>query len=181
MVSGAGTDEGYSQDIPVRVSHLETSVSQLHIDSQRTQNTLAGIVARQDDQSRILTDISSKLDDTRTQKPNLGVGIAVLVGILGLVATIGTLSFSPVYRDLNNFGAFEIATTDELADRAKIIISSAARLDHVEDRQRATEQRLLIVESNRFTLQDAQVLEAELRRELDALRKRVDIGRDPPP
>ena len=57
MVDRHGTD-----DIPIRVSHLEGSVDRLHSDNQRTQQTLAGVVAQLDTQGRILQDIAEKLD-----------------------------------------------------------------------------------------------------------------------
>lgn len=162
MVMGAGTDADYTRDIPIRVSHLETSVNQLHIDNQRTQSTLAGIVAQQESQGRLLADIANKLDQTRTQKPNLPAVIAAV----GVMITISVLAFAPVYRELSEFRFITAEISAELNERGKIIANSVARLDHIEDRQRANEQRLLGVEANRFTKQDGQLLDEILRAEI---------------
>lgn len=162
MVAGAGSDRDYAQDIPVRVSHLETSVNQLHIDNQRTQTTLAGISAEQSAQSRLLGDIATKLDQTRTQKPNL----TVLVSGIGVLITMSVLAFSPVYREMNAFEAKTTLLATEAAERSKQIATTAARLDFVAERQLVNEQRLLATEANRFTKQDAQRLEDNIQNQV---------------
>jgi len=161
MASGSDTD------IPVRVSHLETSVHQLHVDNQKTQTALAAISQEIGAQGKALSEIASKLEETRTRKPNLSAAVAAV----GVIVTISILAFSPVYRELNEMLHFKEALMPEMAERAKVIVSSAARLDHVEDRQRGVEGRLLLVEANRFTKQDAQNMEAELRRDIDKLQE----------
>jgi hypothetical protein len=172
MVMSAGTDSQYDKDIPVRVSHLESSVAQLHTDNQRAQTMLAGIVAQQDAHSRLLADISAKLDQTRTQKPNLlGLAVAVLT-LVGLMFSYGELKLAPIYRDLTEATVRVQHIDDELDERGKLISSMTGKLEHVEDRQRTNENRLLLVEANRFTKQDGQTLEQSLRTEIRALQER---------
>jgi len=167
MVMGAGTDREYSQDIPIRVSHLESSVGQLHIDNQRAQTTLAGIVAQQEAQGRVLSDIADKLDKARTSKPELGA----LATVASVVLLIGVMAFAPVYREMDANTQAHDVFAGLLTDRAMVIADSAARLKYLEDASHSLEKRMIGVEANRFNRQDAQALESELRAEINRLKQ----------
>lgn len=166
MVQGAGTDTEYSRDIPIRVSHLETSVNQLHVDNQRTQTTLAGIVAHQEAQSKVLSDIAGKLDATRTARPNLVAYAMIALAAVGTTFTYSELRLAPVYREMDTNAKTHEVFNSLLNDRSTIIADSAARLKHVEGQADSLEERMLDVEANRFSKQDGQRLEELLRAEI---------------
>ena len=166
MVHGAGTDKEYAQDIPIRVSHLETSVNQLHVDNQRTQNTLSGIVAQQEAQGRLLADIADKLDKTRTSRPELGSMATAATVIL----IIGAMAFAPVYREMDKSADLHEIFAGTLEDRSSIIAESVARIRYIERQTDSLETRMLGVESNRFSKQDGQRLEEQLRAEIARLK-----------
>ena len=163
MVHAAGTDN----DIPIRVSHLESSVSQLHMDNQRTQAALAGISAQQEAQGKLLSDIANKLDQTRTARPNIGMFVTIGISAVSLIMLIGVLSFSPVYREMDNSNVIHKDMADVLMHRTGIISEALARMEHVEKHANSLESRMLGVESNRFSKQDGQRLEDSLREAIE--------------
>ena len=163
MVHASGTDN----DIPIRVSHLESSVSQLHNDNQRTQAALAGISAQQEAQGKLLSDIANKLDQTRTARPNIGMFVTIGISAVSLIMLIGVLSFSPVYREMDNSSVIHKDMADKLMHRTGIIAEALARIEHVERQTDHLEERMLSVEANRFSKQDGQRLEEILREEIE--------------
>ena len=162
MVVAHGSDDSFARDIPIRVSHLESSVQELHQDNQRSQRTLAGVVAQLEAQGRLLTDISNKLDAARTKKPEL----STVASFLAVLITISVLAFAPVYREMTTAAGERKDFAERLLDRAYELGQTSARLDQDEDAIRQINNRLLKAESDRFTKQDAQWLEDKLRQEM---------------
>jgi len=165
MVDRHGTD-----DIPIRVSHLESSVERLHADNQRTQHTLAGVVAQLDSQGRILSDIAEKLDGQRTRRPDMPMILTVAIMAVGLIGTIGGFALAPVYREMSASAKFHEAVTQTLIDRSAVIGNAQARISQLEESSRHTNDRLLNVESNRFSKQDGDQLRRDIDEKIETLR-----------
>lgn len=165
-----------SDDLPSRVKGLEREFTeirsdfhQLRIESQETRTDLAGIKADLHTFSGTLHEVAQNLDDQRTAKPNLLGGAVLLVAIISATFTYSELRFAPVYREMNAATEERKAFSKELMERAYVIGQSSARLDHVEETNKQTDARLLIVESNRYTKQDAQRTEDSLCEEMGRL------------
>jgi len=165
MVDRHGTD-----DIPIRVSHLENSVERLHADNQRTQQTLAGVVAQLDSVGRSVTDIATKLDTARTRKPDMPMILTVAIMSIGLLGTVGGFALSPVYREMSASAKFHEAVTQTLIDRSGVIGNAQARIEQLEESSKQTNDRLLKVESNRFSKQDGDQLRRDIDEKIEALR-----------
>lgn len=86
-----------TNDVGVRVSHLENTVEALHRDSVRTQAALAGLSSKVDSITNAISDLSIKLDQHRTRRPDLA-GVAAVVS---LILVIGGLAMAPLYQRMD--------------------------------------------------------------------------------
>lgn len=134
MVDGHGSD-----GLPSRVSQLENQVGetrsdvhQLRIESQTAQKTFAGFAVTLDQLSQSLADVSAKLDQQRTQKPNLLMITSVAVASILMVCTLGGFAFAPVYREMTASAKYHDTLNDLLMDRAYRIGRSEAKIENLE-------------------------------------------------
>jgi len=179
MVAGTGTDE----NIPVRLSHVESEVSSLGSRLSQMVAQVASLDARSAAQSSLLEKMDRKLDQQQAweqsredgRRPNLlALGMGVLM-LLGTVVTYSSLRLDPILRELDDAKVDRMANTELAQDNAKIATGNAARMDHLESDLDSIKARLLVTESNRFTKQDSQYLEEELRKEIERAEDRQEL------
>ena len=154
--------EGLSHEVTTlsqRVGTIETGLQTLVTSDASNQQTLGRVVEGLAGLSKTVDDLSGKLDQARTKKPEL----SAVASVVAVIITIGTLALMPAYVSIEKQDRFDRQVSQTHVENAATMARSTTRLDHVEGEISDIEKRLLEVEKSRFTADDGRQLENRLR------------------
>lgn len=86
-MEGHGTNLDKWLQLEGEVHSLRKDISEIRSDNADTKAQISSLARGQDALQHLLTDVATKLDETRTRRPNLVAMSAVLVAVFGLVSS----------------------------------------------------------------------------------------------